>query len=149
MPPKRIRRASPPPTGLSAGERLKRAKLTGNAAYSAWGWVGTEVTDASAIRDDHRLATCGFSRSSNNPLCANKHLERRKSPAKEANGDPDPAAQAQGASTPEDVIVISDDEGPTCSIRACKYNPYCLNYLGQDRWEDIGEYGSTWLLASE
>ena len=39
----------------------------------------------------------------------------------------------------DDVIVISDDEGPMCTNKICKYNPYCLNYLGQDKWEDSGE----------
>lgn len=137
MPPKRTRRASPALTGLFAGERLKRAKLTGNAAYSAWGWVGSEVTDASGIRDDHRLATFGFSKNSTHPLCLNKHVEKHNSPHKEVNGHIEHFPE--GESTAEDVIVISDDEGPTCSVRACKLNPYCLNSLGQDKWEDAGK----------
>lgn len=137
MPPKRTRRASPGATGLSPGERLKRAKLTGNASYSAWGWVGTEVTDTSGITDDYRLATCGFSRNSSNVLCPNKHAQERKasSPPK-VNGHTDAQGEEELA---DDVIVISDDEGPTCSTKACKHNPYCLNYLGQGKWEDAGE----------
>ncbi|KAI0748066.1 cysteine proteinase [Daedaleopsis nitida] len=141
MPPKRTRRGSPGPPGLSAGERLKRAKLTGNAAYSAWGWVGTDVTDVSTVRDEHRLATCGFSEHSGNQICRNKHTERRRPPLNEANGQASPPVQP-GVSA-EDVIVISDDEGPTCSVKACKQNPYCLNYLGQEKWEDAdGAYES-------
>lgn len=140
MPPKRARRASPNHSGLSAGERLKRTKLTGNAAYSAWGWVGTEVTDASEITDQHRMATCGFSRSSTYPLCPNAYSENRKLPSTKEESpqtkQPDSSAQA---GTADDVIVISDDEGPKCSHKMCKHNPYCLNYLGQDIWEDAGE----------
>ncbi|TBU50715.1 cysteine proteinase [Dichomitus squalens] len=136
MPPKRIRRASPGPSGLSAGERLKRAKLTGNVAYSAWGWVGTEVTDVAGISNEHRLATCGFSRNSNYSLCSNKHVDKRKTqspPTPKVNGHAELEAAEEQAG---DIIVISDDEGPTCSSKACKQNPYCLNYLGQGKWED-------------
>ncbi|KAI0721718.1 cysteine proteinase [Cerioporus squamosus] len=142
MPPKRARRTSPGPTGLSAGERLKRTKLTGNAAYSAWGWVGTEVTDASKITDQHQMATCGFSRNSTYPLCPNKYSGKRKSPsAKEQS----PQTKL---GTPDDVIVISDEEGPTCSNKACKHNPYCLNYLGQGTWEDADDAYKSYLKTN-
>ncbi|OJT06086.1 Ubiquitin carboxyl-terminal hydrolase 48 [Trametes pubescens] len=135
MPPKRNRRSSPGPSGLSAGERLKRAKLTGNAAYSAWGWVGTEVADASGITGDHQLATCGFSGSSTHTLCRNKYAEKRQTPSGDIpSGSSGPADLDEAA---DDVIVISDDEGPTCSVKACKNNPFCVNYLGQDKWEDV------------
>ncbi len=137
MPPKRNRRSSPGPSGLSVGERLKRAKLTGNAAYSAWGWVGTEVADASGITGDHQLATCGFSGSSTHTLCRNKYAEKRQTPSGDIpSGSSGPADLDEAA---DDVIVISDDEGPTCSVKACKNNPFCVNYLGQDKWEDVGE----------
>ena len=141
MPPKRIRRASPGPSGLSAGERLKRAKLTGNAAYSAWGWVGTEVTDVAGISHEHRLATCGFSQNSSHPLCRNKYVEKRKTPSPKANGHAEPQAPAEEQA--DDIIVISDDEAPPCSSRTCKHNPYCLNHLGQDKWEDAGGFQSS------
>ncbi|KAI0780996.1 cysteine proteinase, partial [Trametes elegans] len=134
MPPKRPRRASPGPSGLSAGERLKRTKLTGNAAYSAWGWVGTEVTDASGITEEHRLATCGFSSYRTRPLCPNRFAEKRKTPTEVGAGNA--TAQSEQDQPPDDVIVISDDEGPTCNLKSCKNNPYCLNHLGQNKWED-------------
>ncbi|THH10686.1 hypothetical protein EW145_g1149 [Phellinidium pouzarii] len=36
-----------------------------------------------------------------------------------------------------DVIVISDGEDELlCDKKRCKDNPFCLNYLGQDKWED-------------
>ncbi len=137
VPQKRTRRASPGPSGLSAGERLKRAKLTGNASYFAWGWVGTEVSDTSGITNEHRLATCGFSRNSSDTLCPNKSVEKRKaSSPPRVNGHTDTQA---GEELADDVIGISDDEGPTCSTKSCKPNPYCLNYLGQDKWENAGE----------
>ncbi|KAI0637029.1 cysteine proteinase [Trametes polyzona] len=146
MPPKRTRRNSPGSTGLSAGERLKRTKLTGNAAYSAWGWVGTEVTDASMITQEHRLATCGFARNSNYPICRNKYVEKQQTPpGQQANG----AADAPELGEPDDVIVISDDEGPTCSLRVCKINPYCLNYLGQDKWENAEKACEAYLKAHD
>lgn len=137
MPPKRLRRHSPAASGPAAGERIKRAKLAGSD-YSAWGWVGSEVTDASEISQSHRLASCGFSTNTTFPLCINEYSSSsgksmpaqsalQKSQGKVANGELE-----------DDIIVISDDEGPSCSSKACKSNPYCLNYLGQEKWEDEG-----------
>lgn len=132
MSSKRKRRASPALKGLAAGEQLKRNTLAGNDA-SPWGWVGTEVHDASHITNEHRMITCGLSRRSRHPFCTNKYASmvdrKRPSPRHErtANGELD-----------DDVIVISDDEPPACSKKLCKGNPNCLNYLGQERWEDEG-----------
>ncbi|KAI0362032.1 cysteine proteinase [Trametes cingulata] len=147
MPPKRTRRGSPGPSGLSAGERLKRTKLTGNAAYSAWGWVGTEVADTSGITQEHRLATCGLSKSSTHPLCPNQYVEKEKTPPRGKVGGND--GQTGPQEPAEDVIVISDDEGPMCSSKACKHNPYCLNYLGQDKWEDAGKAYEAYVKAHD
>ncbi|KAG5647281.1 hypothetical protein DXG03_000817 [Asterophora parasitica] len=36
----------------------------------------------------------------------------------------------------DDIIIISDDEGHPCAAKACKFSPNCLNYLGQENWED-------------
>ncbi|KAL7283349.1 hypothetical protein ACG7TL_002778 [Trametes sanguinea] len=146
MPPKRTRRASPGPTGLSAGERLKRTKLAGNADYSSWGWVGTEVTEASAITQEHRLATCGFARNSSLPLCRNKHIEKPQTPPKEEARDSAPSDTQEPA---EDVIIVSDDEGPACTSRLCRQNPYCLNYLGQEKWEDADKAYQAYMKAHE
>ncbi len=102
------------------------------------------MTIASEITDQHRMATCGFSSNSTYPLCPNKYSEKRKfSPTKEESPQtkqPHEHADASAqAGTVDDVIVISDDEGPTCGSKTCKQNPYCLNYLGQDTWEDAGK----------
>lgn len=138
MPPKRMRRASPAPAGLSAGERLKRTKLAGSHSYSAWGWVGTEVTDALDITQEHLLATCGFSKNSPHPLCANKYAvcPKVEAPRRKSQKAREPKAEGE---LEDDVIVISDDDAPSCSNKGCKSNPYCLNYLGQEKWENEGE----------
>ncbi len=126
MRPKRTRKSSPAPTSVAAGERLKRARLVGND-YTAWGWVGTDITDVSSISQENRLATCGFARKSNHLFCPNKFSERVKSVSKAAG------------ELEDDVIVISDDESSPCSPKQCKGNPDCLNYLGQDKWENEGK----------
>ena len=129
MPPKRTRRTSPVQASLSAGERLKRAKLAGND-FSAWGWVGTEVTDVSAISSEHRLAACGFRKNNTHPFCPNVHSRKAESV---------PSTEKTRGELDDDVIVISDDESPSCSMKHCKINPYCINYLGQEKWENEGE----------
>jgi len=133
---KRKRRQNQQHEGLAAGERLKRHKLTsdlGGDLDSPWGWVGTSVTDASGIAEEHLLATCGLSHRSHHLFCANKY---RKRPAKAV----DPVeATTSGEEPTKDVVIISDDETPTCSKKHCSKNPNCLNYLAQGRWEDAGE----------
>ena len=52
-------------------------------------------------------------------------------------------AVALGEEPTKDVVIISDDETPTCSKKHCSKNPNCLNYLAQDRWEDSGERSLT------
>lgn len=134
MRPKRTRKSSPPLTGVAAGERLKRARQVGND-YSAWGWVGTDITDVSAISQEYRLATCGFARKSSHPFCPNKYAERAKSASV-----PRVTQKAAAGELEDDVIVISDDESSSCSHKQCKCNPNCLNYLGQDKWENEGRH---------
>lgn len=135
MPPKRLRRASPVAQGLSAGERLKRAKLSGND-YLAWSWVGSEVTSPTQITLQHRQATCGFADSNHYPFCSNKYAvtsKARNSPKVEESKGPKVEGELE-----DDVIVISDDESPSCTAKGCKSNPNCLNYLGQEKWENEG-----------
>lgn len=131
MASKRKRRTDQTPKGLAAGEQLKRSTLGGNDS-SPWGWVGTEVFDPSQITQEHRMRTCGLSRRNRLPFCPNKYalVDKKRTPPRRgaaANGELD-----------DDVIVISDDELPPCSKKLCKNNPNCLNYLGQERWEDEG-----------
>ncbi|KAI0934305.1 hypothetical protein AcV5_006190 [Taiwanofungus camphoratus] len=148
MPPKRMRRASPAPAGLSAGERLKRTKLAGSHSYSAWGWVGTEVTDALDITQEHLLATCGFSKNSPHPLCANKYAvcPKVEAPRRKSQKAQEPKAEGE---LEDDVIVISDDDAPSCSNKGCKSNPYCLNYLGQEKWENEDKARQAFIKAAD
>lgn len=133
MPPKRPRRASPVAQGLSAGEKLKRAKLSGND-YLAWSWVGTEVTDAADITEDHRLATCGFSSKNTHPFCSSKSAATTSNGVAPEKESPKPSHVS--GELEDDIIVVSDDESPVCGSKMCKNNPNCLNYLGQEKWEN-------------
>ncbi|KAH9993782.1 cysteine proteinase [Russula vinacea] len=142
---KRRRRQNQQHEGLAPGERFRRQKLTSNLGGewdSPWGWVGTNVTDASGITEEHLLATCGFSRKSRHLFCANKY---RKHPVKTVS----PVEDALSGEEPaKDVVIISDDETPSCSKKYCSKNPNCLNYLAQDRWEDAETSLKAYLTAT-
>lgn len=112
---------------------MKRAKLSGHD-YLAWGWVGTAVHDPREITQEHCSATCGFSDAASLPFCANRYRESVKAPKQEPVASHSPAT----GELEDDVIVVSDDDGPSCSPKACKSNPNCLNYLGQEKWENEG-----------
>jgi hypothetical protein len=136
MRPKRKRGASLTSRGLAPGEQLKRSTLPGNNS-SPWGWVGTEVVSPPDITSEHLLVACGLSERNHHPCCPNRYPSPLHTPAiaqspmhfnePSVNGELD-----------EDVIVISDDEQLHCVRKSCKTNPNCLNYLGQENWEDKG-----------
>lgn len=147
---KRKRGAEVAPKGLAPGERLKRHKL--DISDPEFGWVHSEIRDASKIRDEHLQAACGFHQRNafKKPVCKNKYATPTPVPAR-ANGlknessKPDLLAKEQDVAPGEDEIIhISDDDddvtyiAPQCSKRACKANPNCLNYLGQEKWLDEG-----------
>jgi hypothetical protein len=134
MTAKRKRRTSPHSKGLAPGESLKRDKLAGNI-YTAWGWVGTEVSDDSKITEEHILATCGFSRRNTIPFCANAYHSVLSEPSAQQKS----RVNSLDEELDEDVIIISDDDPPPCNKKSCKNNPNCLNYLGQEGWEDEGK----------
>lgn len=124
---KRRRRGSPPGDAkpAPAEQFLKKFALPKNGS-GRWSWVGTEVATPDDITCNHRLAAYGFNSKSGSVACANQHSSRHA---------------ATGAGAPNDsedeIIVISDDEAtPVCSKKNCKGNPRCLNYLGQDVWEN-------------
>lgn len=84
-------------------------------------WLAS-IQSASEIGSEHVLALCGLGPLARTPLCRNKFEE--------------------GADSEGDVIEVSDSENDTkhsCSKAKCKNNPYCLNYLGQEKWENEGE----------
>ncbi|KAL0577943.1 hypothetical protein V5O48_004050 [Marasmius crinis-equi] len=143
MAQKRKRRASPSSKGLAAGEVLKRERLAGgNATTTPWGWVGTEVNvkDASQITQEHYLTVYGLSSRSRNPRCRNKYKEARD----EQLPPPPPATATARGELEEDVIIVSDDEEGQCNKKDCKFNPFCLNYLGQEKWEDEDKAQRMW-----
>lgn len=150
MPFKRKRRVSPASKGLAPGEQLKRNTLPDASSSLYWGWVGTQVKDPEHITTEHILATCGFSDNSGYPFCANSYCASDDESLAAENGDGLPNANAPSqqennlknipvnGELDDDVIVISDDEAPLCSKKGCKVNPNCLNYMGQEKWEDEG-----------
>ena len=133
MAPKRKRNASLPPKGPTLFKR--------NAIISAlpWGWVGTEVTDLAGITLEHRMLSCNLSQRNDMPHCRNKFAAKEdEAHATNPSERHLPIANVDGE-LDDDIIVISDDEQPSCSKKLCKTNPNCLNYLGQEMWEDEGD----------
>ncbi|KAF7965268.1 hypothetical protein HWV62_44723, partial [Athelia sp. TMB] len=132
---KRKRHADPAPKVLAPGEYLKRSALVGGVTDYSWGWVGTDVRDPARITSEHRMRSCGLSRGSKHSYCSNKYA-----PEKNVRDSGTRNQEAAGGELDDDVIVISDDEPSPCSKKLCKGNPNCLNYLGQDKWEEEGAH---------
>ncbi|TFK55130.1 cysteine proteinase [Heliocybe sulcata] len=142
MPATRRRGASSAPKILEAGQKLKREALHGSRS-NLWSWVGTEATDASRITDEHLAFCCGLSKRNGWPVCRNKYAKAASSDSSEET------KPAKPIDVDEDVIVISDDEQrQECSRKACKLNPNCLNYLGQEAWEDEEKAREAFLKAA-
>ena len=134
MPPKRKRNALIGSNGFAAGDRPQYSAL--NGSRSSWGWVSSEVLDVDHITLEHRMTASNLSMRNGHPFCQNKFAVGRQesfvlvptaSNTAHINGELD-----------EDIIVVSDTDEPLCTKKACKANPYCLNYLGQEMWEDEG-----------
>ncbi|KAG5638283.1 hypothetical protein H0H81_000929 [Sphagnurus paluster] len=138
MPSKRKRRVSLTSKGLAPGEQLKRSALPGNHS-SSWGWVGTEVVRVEDITPEHLLVCCGLSKRNKNPFCPNKYarIPTAKLKDEETQTQTQHALPVAGGEIDDDIIIISDDDrGLSCDRKTCKLNPHCLNYLGQEDWED-------------
>jgi len=128
MPPKRKRNARVGTNGFVASGKPK--------SHGCWGWVSSEVRDMDDITLEHRMTASNLSIRNGNPLCQNKYsVGRHKSPVFDAAS---PTATHVNGELSEDIIVVSDADEPLCTKKACKRNPYCLNYLGQDMWDDEG-----------
>ena len=125
---KRKRRTAAQSNGLAPGETLNRTQLPGREELY-WGWISS-VPNATSISDDHLLRTCGFSPHSQPRFCSNQYARLSTT-----SSEPSPVTDLDG-----DLIIVSDDEGPACDKKSCQSNPYCLNYLGQKRWEDEGMF---------
>ncbi|KAF7969279.1 hypothetical protein HWV62_27809 [Athelia sp. TMB] len=140
---KRKRHADPAPKILAPGEYLKRSALVGGVTDYSWGWVGTDVRDPARITSEHRMRSCGLSRGSKHSYCSNKYA-----PEKNVRDSGTRNQEAAGGELDDDVIVISDDEPSPCSKKLCKGNPNCLNYLGQDKWEEEDKAKDAFLKSS-
>lgn len=128
---KRRRNVHPVANGLLAGEKLNRNRLLAECDLR-WNWIGTEAKHISEISREHCLRAAGLVMPGLKRPCPNKFTKSKRSRAV-------PQQIASSSEDPGDVIVISDEEGNvTCDKKRCKDNPYCLNNLGQERWEDEG-----------
>ena len=136
MAPKRKRNSSLPPKSFASGELLKRNAITSG---SPWGWVGTEVTELADITLEHRLLACNLSQKNDIPYCLSKFTTKEDEIHAKNSREPQPLLPSVDGELDDDIIIISDDEQPSCSKKLCKANPNCLNYLGQELWEDEGD----------
>lgn len=129
MAPKRKRQTTLQSNGLKSGEPLQRQNLAGRE-FASWSWVGNEVTSVSGITNAHQLAAYGFGSLGTRSTCPNKYTQPTEALVKPLDNDePDT----------EVITVVSDDDVPiSCDKRRCRANPYCLSYLGQDKWEKTG-----------
>jgi hypothetical protein len=141
MAPKRKRQNPSASKGLQAGERLKRS-VKGVDDWNAWGWVGSEVTDTADITQEHILTTCGLSLRRSLRACPNKYARTAQTTVNMQGNDE--GETAGGILLDEPVVNISDDEDSECILkgRPCRNNPFCLNHLGQDKWEKEGQMDS-------
>ncbi|KAF9475859.1 cysteine proteinase [Pholiota conissans] len=134
MAPKRRRNASILSKGLLPGKHLNRNVLPSSFSPSPWAWVGNDVLNAADITLENRLASCNLS-SKKQASCPNKYPAKVKGTNAALPRPSVPTSSAEGE-LQDDIIVISDNEEPECSNKTCKTNPNCLNYLGQQAWQD-------------
>jgi len=136
----------PPPNGKRKREdgledrSTKRPKTADITSWTTprYPWLAS-IESASEVGIEHVLALCSLGPLAKTRLCPNKFKERANSANSTTTGDGD--GDGDG-----DVINVSDsdeDEATTyshcCSKVKCKNNPYCLNYLGQEKWENQGQ----------
>ena len=139
--------------GLAAGVQLERESLPSRPVNSVngvgdssdpWGWVLNPVQTVDQIKEEHQLRVCGISLE---PLsaCPNKYEKKYNEESSVNSGSRKKQKVLDEANSADvDVIIVSsDDENePTnltkapCSKKGCRNDPRCLNYLGQDLWED-------------
>jgi ubiquitin carboxyl-terminal hydrolase 48 len=135
MPSGRRKRSPAHDKGLAPGESLQRFLVPKNVLSDHWAWVGTEVSHPADITLEHRLLACGLSPRSKHPFCPNKYATTLS----EQPSTPPPLKTEVTVPEEDEIIVISDNEEVKCNKKSCKGNPNCLNYLGQDKWEDEGK----------
>lgn len=129
---KRKRNTTAASKGLAVGERLNRNRLLAECDLR-WNWIGTEVKHTSGITQELRLRAAGLVLTKSKRPCPNKFLKKSAEPQHVLRRS---VAEQED---PSDVIVISDGEDEAlCDKKRCRDSPYCLNYVGQDKWEDEG-----------
>jgi hypothetical protein len=133
---KRKRDESPDDTSKTRQKRPKAGKSSqvslSNfvAADASKAWM-EGLNSADEITQVHAQAACGFGPLGHRQCCPNKFARMVLKPI----GDE--------TKMETEIIDISDSEEEVqhvCSQARCKANPYCLNFLGQDKWESPSEY---------
>jgi hypothetical protein len=84
-------------------------------------WI-SHIDNGDSISQEHAQATCGFGPLGHYRMCTNRYA---RTALRSINEGPE-------------VIVIDEEEEEEvpCSKTRCKTNPYCLNFLNQEKWED-------------
>lgn len=113
-------------------------KLLNGSLHSRWAWVSSEVADVDKITLEHRMAASNLSMRNGNPCCPNKYAAVDSNEACVPRPAASNATHVNGELS-EDVIVVSDTDELVCAKKACKTNPWCLNYLNQENWENEGK----------
>ncbi|KAH7102370.1 cysteine proteinase [Auriculariales sp. MPI-PUGE-AT-0066] len=98
-----------------------------------WGWAGTLAKKVHEITPEFRLQACGLSLSNRKPLCANIYAD---GPITAQDSDAEDAGVTRAKKRRRLNHGSSGPELYECSKKSCKANPNCLNYLGQEQWED-------------
>ena len=110
-------------------------------------WLAS-IQSASEVNIEHILALCGLGPLSKIPLCPNKFQKRVRARADaDSTGDDDVVELSDGdgdgdGDEDEDETITTthnNNNNDSCSKVKCRNNPYCLNYLGQERWENQGQ----------
>ena len=105
--------------GLAPGEKLDRNKLS-QESNDRWGWVRHEVVDASQITTEHVLTVAGLGGILKRTVCTTPYC----------------ATPDEKADDGDMYITVTDQDEFQCEKKRCKSNPYCLAYLGQERWNN-------------
>lgn len=105
-----------------------------------WDFVGTEALVKSDVTKLHIRTVYNLRLNEARPLCANNTFSSSFNKDADVEGDEDEVKVI-----PSDKIVETPKgkRKPRVKIsckRACKDNPNCLNWLGQERWEASGEH---------
>ena len=125
---------------LYSSPPLHMTDKRGTAAYKAndcWNWAGKVARTVQEITPDFRLRACGLAAANNSPLCRNQYADHIL-----IDGEVEKEGSVRGKKRRklESKAKSEDDatEVHECSKKACKTNPHCLNWLGQEDWEDEG-----------